>query len=305
MSPGPADKTAPRKSRPDAASAQKVPKPPWIRVRIPSGQNYERVRNLVREKNLHTVCAEALCPNLGECWGRGTATFLVLGDICTRDCRFCGVRTGKPEKPRPDEPSEVADAVFHMNLKHAVITSVTRDDLPDGGAGIFAQVIRSIHSKIPECTVEVLVPDFRGDHLSIAKIVRAGPRIFGHNVETVPRLYSQVRSQADYLRSLRVLAAARAEDPRIRTKSGVMVGLGESVDEIVGVMADLRSAECDILTIGQYLSPTRFHFPVARYYSPDEFEELGREGLRLGFRHVESGPLVRSSYHAEAHSDWL
>ncbi len=305
MSLEPMDKTTPESSSVGASPARRLPKPPWIRVRIPSGHNYERVRNLVREKKLHTVCAEALCPNLGECWGRGTATFMILGGICTRDCGFCGVRTGKPDAPRPDEPTEVADAVFHMNLKHAVITSVTRDDLPDGGASIFAWTVHAIHSKIPECKVEVLVPDFQGDHLSIATVVRAVPNVFGHNVETVPRLYSQVRSRADYLRSLRVLAAVRAEDPRIRTKSGMMVGMGESADEIAQVMADLRSTGCDILTIGQYLCPTRGHFPVHRYYTPDEFETLRLEGLKLGFRHVESGPLVRSSYHAETHSNWL
>ncbi len=305
MNPQPVDNAMTKiSSHPDSPSTHRPPKPPWIRVRIPSGKNYERVRDLVRGKKLHTVCAEALCPNLGECWGRGTATFMILGGICTRDCRFCGVKTGKADAPRPDEPEEVADAVFHMDLKHAVITSVTRDDLPDGGAAVFARTVDAIHSKIPGCNVEVLVPDFRGDHQSVATVVRAEPKVFAHNVETVPRLYPQARSQADYLRSLRVLAAARAEVPRIRTKSGIMVGMGESLGEIMDVMTDLRSTGCDILTIGQYLSPTRRHYPVHRYYTPEEFETLRLEGLKLGFRHVESGPLVRSSYHAETHSNW-
>lgn len=294
--------SAENKSIRDAA---KIPKPPWIRVRIPSGDGFEKIRRLVREKRLHTVCAEALCPNIGECWGRGTATFMILGDVCTRDCRFCGVGTGTPSEVRPDEAREVAEAVLIMGLKHAVITSVTRDDLPDGGARLFADTIRSIREKAPECRVEVLVPDFGGELSSIDTVVEAGPHIFGHNVETAPRLYPLARQGADYGRSLGVLAAARAKKADILTKSGIMVGLGESPDEILEVMADLRMARCDIMTIGQYLSPTRAHIPVSRYYSPDEFDMLKRAGLNLGFRHVESGPLVRSSYHADAQAAGL
>lgn len=275
-------------------------KPPWIRVKIPSGEKFSAVRALVKGKELHTVCEEALCPNLGECWGRGTATFLIMGGICTRDCRFCGVHTGIPRTIRDEEPSEVADAVFQMRLKHTVITSVTRDDLPDGGAGIFAATITAIRGRLPDCGIEVLVPDFLGDTGSIEKVVAARPDIFGHNVETVPRLYRQVRSQADYNRSLAVLAAARTTSPGILTKSGLMVGLGESWNEIIEVMADLRTSGCDILTIGQYLCPTRRHFPVARFYHPDEFQSLRQKALFLGFRYVEAGPLVRSSYHADA-----
>lgn len=275
-------------------------KPPWIRVKIPSGEKFGTIRTLVKEKKLHTVCEEALCPNLGECWGRGTATFLILGGICTRDCRFCGVHNGRPDVVREEEAAEVADAVFQMRLRHAVITSVTRDDLPDGGAWVFAATIDAIRGKLPECRIEVLVPDFLGDETSIEKVVRAAPHIFGHNIETVPRLYTRVRPQADYVRSLAVLAAARAKGSGVLVKSGMMVGLGESRDEIVEVMADLRSAGCDILTIGQYLCPTRAHFPVTRFYHPNEFDSLKEEALSLGFRYVEAGPLVRSSYHADS-----
>jgi len=275
-------------------------KPPWIRVKIPSGEKFGTIRTLVRDKKLHTVCEEALCPNLGECWGRGTATFLILGGTCTRDCRFCGVHGGKPETVREEESLEVADAVFQMRLKHAVITSVTRDDLPDGGAGLFAATIVAIRDRVPECRIEVLVPDFQGDEGSIEKVVLAAPHIFGHNIETVPRLYPEVRPLADYVRSLAVLSSARAKGHEVLIKSGMMVGIGESRDEIAEVMADLRTAGCDILTIGQYLCPTRNHFPVARFYHPDEFESLKEEALALGFRYVEAGPLVRSSYHADS-----
>ncbi len=224
---------------------------------------------------------------------------MILGDVCTRDCRFCGVQTGKPMAVRCDEAREVAEAVSVMGLRHAVITSVTRDDLPDGGAGLFADTIRSIREKVSGCRVEVLVPDFGGKVSSIETILEAGPHIFGHNIETVPRLYPIARKEADYHRSLGVLTAAGADKNDLLTKSGVMVGLGESVDELLEVMADLRRAGCDILTIGQYLSPTRAHIPVLRYYAPEEFESLKKAALNLGFRHVESGPLVRSSYHAD------
>ncbi|MGC9967410.1 MAG: lipoyl synthase [Syntrophobacteraceae bacterium] len=280
-------------------SATRPPKPPWIRARIPSGENYEKIRSLVREKRLHTVCAEALCPNLGECWGRGTATFLILGGVCTRDCRFCGVRTGTADPPRPEEAEEIADAVSIMNLKHAVITSVTRDDLPDGGAALFAQTIRAIHKKSPGCRVETLVPDFRGNRDCIAAVLDAGPDIFGHNMETVRRLYPLVRPLADYSRSLYVLRSAKELLPEVTVKSGIMAGLGESKEELPGVMSDLLESGCRVLTIGQYLSPSRSHLPVSRYYNPDEFDELKRIGVELGFKWVEAGPLVRSSYHAD------
>ncbi|MHC1724920.1 MAG: lipoyl synthase [Syntrophobacteraceae bacterium] len=280
--------------------APSVPKPPWIRVRIPSGENFLRIRGLVREKGLHTVCAEALCPNMGECWGKGTATFLILGDTCTRNCRFCGVKSGIPSAINPQEAREVAEAISIMKLRHAVITSVTRDDLPDGGAAHFARTIRAIQEIVTECSVEVLVPDFQGDPLSISTVLDSGPEVFGHNMETVRRLYPEVRAQADYFRSLKVLRTAKELRPSTLVKTGIMVGLGETRDEVTQTMGDLREAGCDILTIGQYLSPGRSHFPVIRYYAPDEFGELRELGQHLGFKWVESGPLVRSSYHAEA-----
>ncbi len=283
----------------DPVERGRPPKPPWLRVRIPSGENYEKIKFLVKEKRLHTVCAEALCPNQGECWGRGTATFLILGGVCTRDCAFCGVRTGEGVAARLEEAAEVADAVSILNLKHAVITSVTRDDLPDGGAALFAKTIRAIRQKSPGCRVEVLVPDFLGNRDSIAAVLDAEPDIFGHNIETVPRLYPLVRSQADYARSLGVLRSAKELLPAVTVKSGIMAGLGESMEEILDVMNDLLQSGCMVLTIGQYLRPTRSHFPVSRYYTPAEFEELKRTGIRLGFKWVEAGPLVRSSYHAD------
>jgi len=274
-------------------------KPPWIRARIPTGENYEKIRSLVRQKRLHTVCAEALCPNLGECWERGAATFLILGGICTRDCRFCGVQSGKPEPPMPEEAEEIADAVSILDLKHVVITSVTRDDLPDGGAALFARTIRAIRQRSPGCRIETLVPDFRGNMDSVAAILDAGPDIFGHNMETVRRLYPLVRPQAGYLRSLKVLRNAKELLPAVTVKSGIMAGLGESKEEILEVMKDLIESGCRVLTIGQYLSPSRSHFPVSRYYSPNEFDELKMIGIDLGFGWVEAGPLVRSSYHAD------
>ena len=282
---------------------QKTPKPSWIRVRLPSGEAFQRLKDLMRSKSLHTVCEEARCPNMAECWGCGTATFLILGDICTRDCRFCAVKTGNPGLNflnLKEEPGQVADAVAAMELRHAVITSVTRDDLEDGGASIFAETIRKIHERTPGCTVEVLIPDFKGNLDSLKAVVKARPDILGHNVETVPRLYPLARPQAAYGRSLRVLEAVKEIDLNILTKSGVMVGLGETREEILDVLKDLRSVGCDIFTIGQYLSPTQHHLPVVRYYTPEEFESLKEAGIRAGFRWVESGPLVRSSYHAEA-----
>lgn len=278
-----------------------VPKPPWLKVSLPSGRTYQRLKVLMRAKALHTVCEEALCPNMAECWGCGTATFLILGNICTRSCGFCAVNSGRPleEAANVVEPREVAEAAAAMNLKHAVITSVTRDDLPDGGAALFAATINRIHTQVPGCTVEVLIPDFLGCANSLMAVTEAHPEILGHNVETVPRLYPLVRPQADYARSLRLLQAAKEQAPDLLTKSGIMVGLGESTEELLEVFSDLRQSDCDILTVGQYLRPTRQHLPVARYYPPEEFAGLRLSGYEAGFRWVEAGPLVRSSYHAD------
>jgi len=256
------------------------------------------VKRLLREGALHTVCEEARCPNIGECFEAGTATFLILGDTCTRRCGFCAVASGRPLPPDPQEPERVARTVHRLGLRHAVITSVTRDDLPDGGAAAFAHTIRRIRELCPACGIEVLIPDFRGSAQALGVVMAAAPDVLNHNVETVPRLYPQVRPGAVYPRSLEVLARAKALAPGVATKSGIMVGLGESRGELHQVMADLRAAGCDLLTIGQYLRPSPGHLPVARFYTPEEFHELQEEGLALGFRHVESGPLVRSSYHA-------
>jgi len=277
-------------------------KPPWIRVRLPAGQTYTRLKELMRSKSLHTVCEEAKCPNIAECWSCGTATFMILGDICTRNCRFCAVQHG-PINQRGQEWEEaiqVAQAVAAMQLHHAVITSVSRDDLPDGGASAFAETVRRIRLHRQECTIEVLIPDFKGDREALATVLAAHPEILGHNVETVPRLYEMVRPQANYGRSLQVLSAAKDIDPESTTKSGIMVGLGETWQELLEVMKDLCTVSCDILTIGQYLRPSKGHLPVERYYTPEEFIVLRQAAQELGFRHVEAGPLVRSSYHAEA-----
>jgi lipoyl synthase len=278
-----------------------VPKPSWLRVSLPSGESYGRIRGLMRSKSLHTVCEEAMCPNMAECWGCGTATFLILGNVCTRSCGFCAVKTGRPGEEPADmgQAADVAEAVASMGLKHAVITSVTRDDLPDGGAALFAETITMIHARVPGCTVEVLIPDFKGDVDSLKLVAKARPEILGHNVETIPRLYPSVRPQANYERSLHLLQSAKDLNPDLLTKSGIMVGLGENTNELIAVFADLRRVGCDILTIGQYLRPTRSHLPVVRYYTPDEFMSLRKAGYEAGFRWVESGPLVRSSYHAE------
>lgn len=276
-------------------------KPPWIRVPMPSGESYARVKALMRTSSLHTVCEEAMCPNLAECWGCGTATFLILGDTCTRRCGFCAVKTGSPEgRIKTDEAARVAEAVAAMQLNHVVITSVTRDDLEDGGAKVFAQTIAALHVRAPGCTVEVLIPDFKGAREALGKVLSAGPQILGHNLETVPRLYGQARPQALYHRSLDVLKTAKELDASVLTKSGFMVGLGETWDELLDVMRDLRKARCEILTVGQYLRPSRNHLPVVRYYTPEEFDALKEAGYARGFRWVESGPLVRSSYHADA-----
>jgi lipoic acid synthetase len=274
-------------------------RPEWIRVRAPSGETYEKVRTLMRSKHLHTVCEEARCPNMGECWGGGTATFLMLGDTCTRSCRFCDIKTGRPSPIDWQEPNRVAESVRAMNLRHVVITSVNRDERPDGGAPIFAMVIRRIRQVQPGCSIEVLIPDFKGSRDALKIVMDAQPEVLNHNVETVPRLFRQVQPQDHYEWAEATLRNAKAIDSLVLTKSGIMVGLGETFDEVVAVMRDLVSWGVDILTIGQYLQPSQKHMAIDRYYTPDEFTEFKRIGLELGFKWVESGPLVRSSYHAE------
>jgi lipoic acid synthetase len=281
----------------DPATAIPPRRPEWLKVRLPSGAGYHEIKNIVQSGRLHTVCEEARCPNIGECWGRRTATFMILGDTCTRSCGFCAVKTGRPLFLDRDEPRRVAEAVKQMALKHAVITSVNRDELPDGGAEIFADTIRQIRAKVPECRVEVLIPDFKGDLIALQKVIDAQPDILNHNTETVPRLYRLVRPQGRYEWTLKVLKYAK--DSAMVTKSGLMLGIGESTEEVLAVMADLSAIQVDILTLGQYLQPTKAHLPVDRFVHPNEFAMLKREGLRMGFRHVESGPLVRSSYHAD------
>lgn len=274
-------------------------RPAWLKVRFPAGGNYERLRVLMREQELHTVCEEARCPNIGDCWSRGTATFMILGDTCTRSCGFCAVKTGRPGFLDTAEPRRVALAIQRMGLRHAVITSVNRDELADGGASMFAETIRWSRTLSPETTFEVLIPDFKGDRAALATVLDAKPEILNHNTETVPRLYSVVRPQARYERSLELLRVARTLDPGTLTKSGLMVGLGETRDELIEVFRGLRDSAVDILTVGQYLRPTPEHLPVVRYWTPEEFEDLKIEAQAMGFRHVECGPLVRSSYHAE------
>lgn len=275
-------------------------RPKWLRVRLRTDETYHQLKRLMRSKRLHTVCEEARCPNIGECWAHRTATFLILGDVCTRHCRFCNVRSGKPAPLDPEEPRHVAEAVREMGLRHAVITSVTRDDLPDGGASVFAEVVRQIRAVVPGCTVEVLIPDFQGDVDALRVVMEAHPDVLNHNVETVPRLFPRVQPRNRYGWSLRILAEAKRLWPEVLTKSGLMVGLGETEEEVLAVMEDLRGVGVDILTIGQYLPPSRRHWPVVRYYTPEEFDGFRERGLAMGFRWVESGPLVRSSFHAEA-----
>jgi lipoic acid synthetase len=271
-------------------------KPEWLKARMPGGENYSRLRTLIEHRKLHTVCEEARCPNMGECWNSGTATFMILGDTCTRSCGFCAVKTGKPKFLDTDEPRRVGEAVAMMNLRHAVITSVNRDELFDGGAKIFAQTILEIRQRVPNCRIEVLIPDFQGSEQALDILLDAQPDVLNHNIETVPRLYKTVRPQAHFNRSLELLD--RAKKQGFLTKSGLMVGLGESTEEVIDTMSDLRAVECDILTIGQYLQPTKTHLPLVRYVHPDEFRFYKEKGGEMGFRFVESGPLVRSSYHA-------
>jgi lipoic acid synthetase len=281
----------------DKPISPRLQRPEWLKAKIPGGKEYVRLDEILRSHKLHTVCEEARCPNMGECWNLGTATFMILGDICTRSCGFCAVKTGRPDYGLDwDEPRRVVEVVELMKIRHAVITSVNRDERKDGGAPIFAETIRLIHERVPGCKVEVLIPDFKGSEEALAIVLAAKLDILNHNLETVPRLYRTVRPQANYRQSLEVLD--RAKKKGFVTKTGLMLGVGERTEEILEVMSDARAVQCDILTLGQYLQPTKEHLPIDRYAHPDEFKMLKEEGLKMGFRHVESGPLVRSSYHA-------
>ena len=274
-------------------------------MRAPGSPRYLRLKGLMRELNLHTVCEEAQCPNIGECWNHGTATFMILGDVCTRACSYCAVSHGRPSAVDTVEPRRVADAIRTLDLDYVVITSVDRDDLPDGGASIFAETIRETRARLSACRIEVLIPDFQGSEAALRTVLDARPDILNHNTETVPRLYRMARSGGRYARTLELLDRSRRYAPDIPTKSGVMVGLGEERDELIATLEDLRRVGCGILTIGQYLRPTEAHAPMVRYYHPDEFDDLKRAALEMGFVHVESGPLVRSSYHAHEQADAL
>jgi lipoyl synthase len=274
-----------------------------LKVRAPGSPRYLRLKGLMRELNLHTVCEEAQCPNIGECWNHGTATFMILGDVCTRACSYCAVSHGRPSAVDTAEPSRVADAIRTLDLDYVVITSVDRDDLPDGGASIFADTIRETRARLSACRIEVLIPDFQGSEAALRTVLDARPDILNHNTETVPRLYRMARSGGRYARTLELFERSRQYAPDIPTKSGVMVGLGEELDELIATLQDLRRVGCGILTIGQYLRPSAAHAPMARYYHPDEFHELKERALEMGFVHVESGPLVRSSYHAHETAD--
>ncbi len=285
------------------APAPAEPKPAWLKVRAPGSPNYLRLRGIMRDLNLHTVCEEARCPNIGECWHHGTATFMILGDRCTRSCGYCNVLHGPPAALDPDEPGKLAQAVAAMDLAYVVITSVDRDDLPDFGAGAFAETIRAVKALRPACRVEVLIPDFQGSQAALRTVLAAEPDVLNHNTETVPRLYRTARPGGRYPRALELLDRARRWAPHVPTKTGLRVGLGVTGEELIAVLRDLRGVDCRILTIGQYLRPTAAHLPMARYYTPDEFRELKRIALDLGFGHVESGPLVRSSYHAHEQTE--
>lgn len=280
------------------STARPQRRPDWIKVQAPNGESYTQIQELIRKKELHTVCEEAGCPNMGECWGSGTATFLILGDVCTRACRFCDIKHGKPAELDWEEPERVAQAVKAMNLKHAVITSVNRDEREDGGAPIFAGIIRRIRELLPGCSVEVLIPDFKANLDALKIVMDARPEILNHNVETVPSLFKKVQPQDHYDWSETILRNAKKMDPEVLTKSGIMLGLGETLDEVKEVMRDLREWDVDILTIGQYLQPSRNHLPIEKYYTLEDFVDLKKYGLGIGFKWVESAPLVRSSYHA-------
>ncbi|SHK77336.1 lipoic acid synthetase [Chitinophaga jiangningensis] len=277
----------------------RVKKPDWLRVKLPIGENYKQVRNLVDTHKLHTICESGNCPNMGECWGAGTATFMILGNICTRSCGFCAVATGRPDPVDNDEPQRVAEAIYLMKVKHAVITSVDRDELKDGGSIVWANTIKAVRALNPDTTMETLIPDFRGQWENLQRIIDAAPEIVSHNLETVERLTKQVRIQAKYHRSLEVIR--RLKEGGMRTKSGIMLGLGETKEEVVQAMQDLYDNGCDVVTLGQYLQPTPKHLPVVRFVHPDEFAELREIGYNMGLDYVEAGPLVRSSYHAEKH----
>jgi lipoic acid synthetase len=279
--------------------SQKSRRPEWLKVKIPSGERYFRLRKLVHDLQLNTVCQDARCPNVGECWGSGTATFMILGDVCTRACKFCAVKTGLPHEYDLGEPRRVAEAIRELALRYVVVTSVDRDDLKDGGSSMFADTIRQTHETCPDTRIEVLIPDFRGSVEALRTVVDARPDVLAHNVETVPRLYLQARAGSRYRRSLELLRNAKSFGTSITTKSGIMLGLGESRQEVLGVLKDLRGAQVDIVTLGQYLQPTNSHLPVEKFYSPQEFVEFREEAYALGFQYVASGPLVRSSYHAE------
>ena len=283
----------------ETASIEKQKKPKWLKVKLPTGESYKKVRNLVSEHKLHTICESGNCPNMGECWGAGTATFMILGNVCTRSCGFCAVSTGRPDAVDVFEPARVANSVKLMSVKHAVITSVDRDDLKDGGADVWVRTVRSIRRKSPDTTLETLIPDFAGKWENLQKIIEVAPEIVSHNIETVRRLTKAIRVQAKYNTSLEVLL--RLKQGGMKTKSGLMLGLGESEEEVYETMEDLRSVSVDILTIGQYLQPTPKHAPVVDFITPEKFAEYQEKGLEMGFRFVESGPLVRSSYHAEKH----
>ncbi|MDQ6420308.1 lipoyl synthase [Paenibacillus sp. LHD-117] len=282
---------------------EKLPKPDWLRIKLTTDGNYAEIKNMMRNKTLHTVCEEARCPNIYECWSNRTATFMILGDICTRACRFCAVKTGMPTELDLQEPERVAEAAEQMGLMHCVVTSVARDDLADGGASIFAATITAIRKRLPFCRVEVLIPDFMGNWDALQVVMDANPDILNHNIETVERLSDRVRAKAKYKRSLELLKRAKEMKPKIPTKSSIMLGVGEQYEEILQAMDDLRAVDCNILTLGQYLQPTPKHLPIERYVHPDEFAQLKAEGKNRGFRHVESGPLVRSSYHAHEQTD--
>jgi len=279
----------------------RIKKPDWLKVKLPAGDGFAEVQKLIRDQGLHTVCDSARCPNMGECWENRTATFMILGEVCTRNCTFCAVKSAKPSKPDPTEPERVAESVKMLGLKYAVITSVTRDDLPDGGAEIFAQTVKAIRSAVPTCSIELLIPDFGGMRQAMQKVLDSSPDISGHNLETVPRLYNRVRPQAIYHRSLDILRWTA--EAGIRAKTGLMLGLGETREEIVAVFHDVLDTGCNLMTLGQYLQPTRGHHDVSRYLSPEEFQELASIGHQMGFEHIEAGPLVRSSYRAHQQVD--
>jgi len=283
----------------DLPKENRVKKPDWLRVKLPIGENYKNVRNLVDKNKLHTICESGNCPNMGECWGEGTATFMILGNICTRSCGFCAVATGRPEPVDYDEPQRVAEAIYLMKVKHAVITSVDRDELKDGGSIIWANTIKAVRTLNPDTTLETLIPDFKGDWDNLQRIIDVAPEVVSHNIETVERLTKKVRIQAKYHRSMEVLR--RLKDGGMRTKSGIMLGLGETYDEVIQTLQDLADNGIDVVTIGQYLQPSQKHLPVVRFVHPDEFAAYREAGYKMGIDYVESGPLVRSSYHSERH----